>query len=97
MASNSKLHSLVQGGLRRAADYDQAQLRPSDPQKSKILGQALALPLGLFSLLVGVGCLVNQAWELCFGCVPGLVHNCKLALKKGDLSSSFVSLPASRS
>jgi hypothetical protein len=63
---------------------------------SKLLDQALTLPLGLFSSLISVDCLVHQAWELRFDCVLGLAHTRKHALKKGDLLSCLVSLPASR-
>jgi hypothetical protein len=87
----------MHGGLRRGTDYGQAQLGPSDPQKSKLLSRVLTLPLEFISSPVGVGYLVNKAWELRFGCVPGLVHNYKLAPEKGDLSSRLISLLASRS
>jgi hypothetical protein len=52
MGGSSKLHSLVQGALRRGANYGQAQLETSHQQKSKLLGQALTLPLSLFLLPV---------------------------------------------
>jgi hypothetical protein len=57
----------------------------------------LTLPLDLFPSPIGGGSLVNQDRELCFGRIPGLARNRKLALEKGDLLSCLVSLPTSRS
>jgi hypothetical protein len=55
------------------------------------------VPLDLFPSLVGIDCLVNQAWELRFSRVPGLACNRKLSLEKGDLLSHLASLPMNRS
>jgi hypothetical protein len=40
---------------------------------------------------------INQTQKLCFGCILGLVCNCKLALKQGDLSNPLINLPMSKS
>jgi hypothetical protein len=87
----------VQGVQRWGPDYGQIELRPSVPQKSKLLSQVFTLPLSLFPSPISGSRSVNQAQKLCFGCVLGLVHNCKLALKQGDLSSHLVNLPMSKS
>jgi hypothetical protein len=67
MVGGSKLHSLMQGGPLWGADYGQAQLRPLDLQKGKLLDQGLTLPLGLSPSSIGVSRLVSQAHEFCLG------------------------------
>jgi hypothetical protein len=61
----------MQGALRRGANYGQAQLRPSELQKSKLIDQALALLLCLFPSPIGCSHHVHLARELRFGYVPG--------------------------
>jgi hypothetical protein len=82
--------------LRWGTDYGQAQHVPSDPQKSKLLGQALTLPFDPFLSPVGIDYLVNQAWEIYFSYVSSLARNDKLTLEKGDLLSHLVSLSVCR-
>jgi hypothetical protein len=97
MVGGNKPHSLVQGASWWGADYSQTQLSPPNPQKSKLLDQAHALPLDLFPLSVGVGYLINQARMFCLSHAPGLACNRKLIPEKGDLLSYLISFPVSRS
>jgi hypothetical protein len=53
----------------------------------------LVIPFELQVPDPGVGCLVNQAWELRFCCVLVLACNYKLILEKGYFLSRIASLP----
>jgi hypothetical protein len=50
----------MQGALRWGAEYGQAQLRPFELQKSKLLDQVLTLPLSLFLSPINSDFFVNQ-------------------------------------
>jgi hypothetical protein len=65
--------------------------------KGRLPNQAHALPLGIFSLSVGVSHPIGQAPKFHLGQVSGLAHICKLALKKGALPNRLTSLPISKS
>jgi hypothetical protein len=55
---------------RQGVHYGQAQLRTLGLQKGQLLDQILALPLRIFLPLIGVGCSVERALEVCLDHVP---------------------------
>jgi hypothetical protein len=71
--------------------------RTPNSQKSKLLGQGLALLLDLDPSPINISCPINQVWKLRLGRISGLAHNRKLTFEKADLQSHPASFPASRS
>jgi hypothetical protein len=83
--------------MQRGTNYGQAQLGPFELQNCNLIDQELALLFGPLPSPVDGGRLVNRAWELHFGYVPGLMRNHELAHKKGDHLRCLFSLPTGRS